>query len=150
MMDHADRLALVNRHVERINYDLLSQIVHHRPTDDAATKGIENDGKIEKTRPRRNIRYIRDPQPIDRLRVEVAIDEIRSRSAFFIALRRNDKPTSTMRSDKPVFVHQPPYATARNEKAEFPNFRMKTWTPVRFIGLMVQAEEHADKLVVSD
>lgn len=150
MMDHANGLALMNRHVKRIDDDLLSKVVRHRPADDAATKCVENDGKIKKTRPRGNIRYIGHPQAIDPLRMKVAIDEIGSGSAFFIASRRYDKPTSAMRSNKPVFVHEPPYATARNEKAKLSNFRMKTWTPVRFIGMMVQAEKHADKLVVGD
>jgi hypothetical protein len=49
----------------------------HRPADDPPTPRIEDDGKVEETRPRRYGRDIRHPELIRRRRREVALHEIR-------------------------------------------------------------------------
>jgi hypothetical protein len=50
----------------------------HRPTDDAPTVDIENDGEIEKAGPRWNVGDVRDPELVGRVGVEFAPDEIGS------------------------------------------------------------------------
>ena len=51
-------------------------MVRHRPTDDATAVDIEDDGKIEKAHPCRDIRDVRHPQLIRGGSREVALDEV--------------------------------------------------------------------------
>src|SRR5579862_2075387 len=48
MVNHIDRSALRERHVERLEHELGPQVRRHRPTDDPAAPRIEDDGEVEK------------------------------------------------------------------------------------------------------
>jgi hypothetical protein len=76
MVDHATRPPLPERHVEGIEHHLHVQAGRHRPAHDPATERIEHDRQIEEAGPSRNIGDIGHPQPIGRIRGEVAVDQI--------------------------------------------------------------------------
>jgi hypothetical protein len=44
-MDHVAGPALADRHLQRIDHQFRTQVVGHRPADDLAAPGIEDDGK---------------------------------------------------------------------------------------------------------
>ncbi len=66
----------------------------HRPADNATAEGIEHDREVEKARPCRNVGDAGDPQPIRRLRREVALNQVR-RLAATILDRGGDEPAPT-------------------------------------------------------
>src|SRR5262245_24325383 len=54
VMNHAVGSPLLKRHVERVQNEIGLERRAHRPADDAATPGIQDDGEVEKSGPRRN------------------------------------------------------------------------------------------------
>jgi hypothetical protein len=65
------------RHVQSAKHQLGGQCRGHRPADDPTAAGIEHDREIQKPRPRRNVGYVSYPQPIRRLRGEIALHQVR-------------------------------------------------------------------------
>jgi len=68
--------ARVERHVQRAEDELGPEVVGHRPADDPAAAGVQDDRQIEPPLPGRDIRHVRHPQPIWRHRAEGPLDEI--------------------------------------------------------------------------
>jgi hypothetical protein len=52
----------------------------HRPTDDPSAEDIQDDGEIEEAGTARHVSDVGDPEPVHRLRREVALYQIRRRS----------------------------------------------------------------------
>jgi hypothetical protein len=46
-MNHVGRAPLLKRHLERRQHELGTQVIGHRPTDDASAKRIENHGTVD-------------------------------------------------------------------------------------------------------
>src|SRR5579864_2418367 len=85
MVNHTLRFAPVKRHVERIQYKLGSQVLSHRPADNAAAVDVEYDGQEQETAPGWDVGDIRDPQLIPSACRKVTVDEIRRRPCIAIA-----------------------------------------------------------------
>src|SRR5438132_5178529 len=64
VMNHLGRSALRDGHVERGQDELGAEVGFHCPADDPATPRVEHDGEIQEAGPRRDVRDVRDPQPI--------------------------------------------------------------------------------------
>src|SRR5215471_18484391 len=64
VVDHAPGSPCHERHVQSIEHQSCGERGGHRPANDAAAEGVEHHREIEKTRPGRDIRDIRHPQPI--------------------------------------------------------------------------------------
>ena len=90
-MDDANRIALMNRHVERIEHELRLEIRVQSPTDNPAAEDVEHDRYEEESGKRRNVRDIRYPQLVRCIRGEVPIDEIGRRPRMAIAKGRNER-----------------------------------------------------------
>ena len=88
VMNHIDRPALRDGHIQRGQDELGAQMGCHGPADDAPTPRVEHDGEIQEAGPRRDVRDVRDPQPIRARRRELAIDEVRRRPRRLVAHRR--------------------------------------------------------------
>ena len=53
MVDHVLRTSLPQGHVQRVEHELGTQVVGHRPAHNAAGEGIDHHGQVEKTGPGR-------------------------------------------------------------------------------------------------
>jgi hypothetical protein len=119
-MNDPGRLALPQRHAERVQDQLGAQMARHRPADDAAAEGVEHDGEVKKPGQSRDERYVRDPELIRAIGREVAIHEVRRRSRIAITMRglhpappadtddlcRSHQPSHTLLPDRPAFGSQ--------------------------------------------
>jgi hypothetical protein len=76
VMDDVLRLALRHRHVQRREDELGAEMSFHRPADYSATPGVDHDGEKQKPGPGRDVRDVRDPQPVRARGRELPIDEI--------------------------------------------------------------------------
>ena len=83
-------LRCVPRHIQCIDHQLRRHFITDLPTDDTATPNIEDDGKKDKPLPGRHVSHIRYPPLVRCFSDKLAIDEIRRRTFFFIALRGDD------------------------------------------------------------
>jgi hypothetical protein len=73
VVDDIGRLALPQRHAERVQHQLCAEMVRHRPADDAAAERIEHDGEVKKPGQSRDERDVRDPELIGAVGSEVAV-----------------------------------------------------------------------------
>ena len=73
VVDDIGRLALPQRHAERVQHQLGAEMVRHRPADDLADPGIEHDCKVEEARGGRDERDVRDSELIGAVGSEVAV-----------------------------------------------------------------------------
>jgi len=55
MMDHILGTTSIDRHVERFEDQLGSQVIGHRPTDNAPTVGIDHYREIQEAGPGRDV-----------------------------------------------------------------------------------------------
>jgi len=60
VVNDAGRLTAEDRHVERIENELGTQMRRHRPADDTPAEHVQDDREKEKARPRRHIGYVSD------------------------------------------------------------------------------------------
>src|SRR5437660_3433695 len=130
VMNHLGRSALRDGHVERGQDELGAEVGFHRPADDPATPRVEHDGEIQEAGPRRDVRDVRDPQPIGAGRRELAVDEIRGRPRRLVAHRRVERfPTAhALHAGGP---HEPGDALAADLEAARREFSVDAWCAVR-------------------
>ncbi len=76
MVDHRRWLALLQSHLERLEHELGAEMTFHRPTDNAATPSVEDDGQIQESRLGPNVGDVGDPELIRPVGREVAIYEV--------------------------------------------------------------------------
>src|SRR6267378_2034676 len=62
VMHDAFRAPLPERHVERGEHELGSQVLSHAPADDSATVGIEDHRQVQEPGPRRDVGNVGDPE----------------------------------------------------------------------------------------
>jgi hypothetical protein len=114
-MDHASGPPRRQRHVQGIEHQLFGECRGHRPADDTTAIRIEHDGEIEKAGPCRNVGDIGHPQPIRRLRREIAFDQVWCLTV--VALDRGDDELASAHTGKTGSRHQPRDAFAANLNA---------------------------------
>src|SRR4051794_14266859 len=86
---------LADGHLQRIEDELCAQVVGGGPADDLAAPDIEHHGEIEEARCRRDERHVCDPQLVRATGGEVAVHQVRGRSAAVVTSRRH-WPAATM------------------------------------------------------
>lgn len=74
--NHVRRASLCRRHVKGVEDEAGVQRVAHAPAHDAPAEDIEHDGEVQKTRHRRDVRDVRDPELIGRGRAKRPFDQI--------------------------------------------------------------------------
>ena len=84
-MDDVGRLALSDRHVQRVKDELGFQTVPHSPADDPAGESIEHDGQIQEPGPGRHVGDVGNPENIRRIGIEVPVNQIAGRTDTFVA-----------------------------------------------------------------
>ena len=94
-------LPLRDRHVQRGQNQLGAQMRLHRPADDAARIHVEHDRQIQKSRPRRDVGDIGDPQPIGALGCRTADRPDPLDAGLRIRLRRDDVPPQRRAAQAP-------------------------------------------------
>ena len=112
VMDHPSGWSPQQRHVQGIKHQLPGERAGHRPADDAAAKGVEHDGEVDKARPGRDVGNVGDPQPVRRLRGEVALDQVGRLTT--IALDRGGDELASAHTGKTGLRHQPGDTLAAN------------------------------------
>src|ERR1700722_7676647 len=117
VVNDANRVAPIDRHVQRAEHEFGAQVIRHSPADDAPAEGVEDDGDIEKSDPSRNVRDIGDPKLIRAIGNELAVDEIRSRSSVWIANRCRG-PFAARSPVDMAFAHQSGDALAGDGNAD--------------------------------
>ena len=106
VMDHLLRPALTDSHLEGVQHELGAQMVCHRPADDLAAPGVEHDGQVEEPDRGWHIRDVGDPQPVRAIRGEVAIDQVRCRTALFVTTGCDRTAMAMAGAGQPRSPHQ--------------------------------------------
>jgi hypothetical protein len=75
-MNNVPRQTLRHRHVQCGEDEFGAEMGSHRPADDSATPGVDHNGEKEKPGPGRNVRDVRNPQPVRARDRELPNDEI--------------------------------------------------------------------------
>jgi len=110
-MDHVGRAATTQRQVQGIEHELRAQMRRHRPADHATTPDIEDDGEIEETGPRRDVRDVGDPELIRPASSEPPLDQIGRWAGRGVPDRRVELLPAT-HAPQPCHAHQPRDALA--------------------------------------
>jgi len=90
VVNHSERFAAKDGHLERADDQLFAHMVGHRPADDATAEDVENDGELQEAAPRRNVSDVGDPQLIGSIGGEAATGQVRRWLRVTIADRGND------------------------------------------------------------
>src|SRR6185436_19848292 len=77
MMNYSLRSPLRDGHFKSIKHEFRAQISRHRPTNHSPAEDIENHRQIQKSRPRRDVSNVSDPESVRRLCSKVTLDQIR-------------------------------------------------------------------------
>ena len=93
-MDDTPRLALPDRHVHRVDDELGLEVVSHRPSDDPAAEGVQDDRQIQESGPSRHIGDVRYPEHVRLMGIEVPVDQIAGRPQPFVADRGSRSPAA--------------------------------------------------------
>ncbi len=106
MVDDVLRPALPERHLQRIQNQLRTQVIGHAPAHNAPAEGIQHDGEIQKTGPGRNVGDVHHPQLVQCHHREIPLHQIRSAGRLGIAHHRRGflTPGNPLQSRGP---HQP-------------------------------------------
>ena len=130
VMHHGKGFSTIDRHLERINDEFLTHVVSHSPANNTPAEDVKHDGQIQETAPRRNVRYVSDPQCIGSIGDKASLDEIGCRSRVAITNRRNGRFASRSPVDIAI-AHQMGNALAANTNAVIDKFRMNSRTSIR-------------------
>ncbi len=101
-MDNVLRFTTEDRHVERVEHELGTQMRCHGPTDDTPAEDVQDDRKKQKAGPRRHVGYVSDPKLIRCGRCKVPLDQIRCRSRIAIAYRGLETLATTGSLNSPL------------------------------------------------
>lgn len=128
-MDDVLRPSAENRHIERFENEVGTQMIGHRPTKDAPAVRIKDHGQIQKAAPGRDVRDVGDPQLIRFISAKLPIHEIWCRASISIADRRN-RAFTTRGPGNMTFSHQASDAFARNGDTFFAQLDLNPRTTV--------------------
>jgi len=106
MMDDVAGLPLSDRHFQRVQHEFRSQIVCHRPADDLAAPGVENNGQGEKPRRSRDVGNVRHPECVRPVGGELAVDEIWGWPSLLVAPRRGGTTLAMAGANQTCGPHQ--------------------------------------------
>ena len=105
VVNDGERFAAIDGHIERIHDQLFAHMIRHCPSDDASAKDIEHNGEVQKAAPRRDVRYVGDPQLIGCVGDEAPFDKIGCRPGVAISNRRDRRLASRSPVNRPI-AHQ--------------------------------------------
>jgi hypothetical protein len=105
VMDHLVRTALGESAFDRAQHQLRSQVILHRPADNAPAEHIQHDRQVHESRPSGNVGDIRYPQSIRCCRLKVPLHQIFGRLRVRIAPRSRDESAPT-HPTQPGRAHQ--------------------------------------------
>jgi hypothetical protein len=94
MMNYSLRSPLRDGHFKSIKHEFRTQISRHRPTDHSPAEDIENHRQIQKSRPRRDVSNVSDPESVRRLCSKVTLDQIRDSGGLPTTDRRSHAAVS--------------------------------------------------------
>jgi hypothetical protein len=140
--------ALPDRHLERLDDELGAHLLGHRPADAAATERIDDDSQVELALPGRDLGQIGYPEPIRRLRREVAAHEIRRRGDA----RDADRGLAVAAADQArqaALAHQPRDALAAHAHAAVTQLGMDARPAVGALALAVDRADRFEQLAVA-
>src|ERR1700722_5145059 len=130
VVNDAGRIAPVNRHIQRIEYELGAQVIRHGPANDAAAARIQHDGDVQESRPGRNIRDICDPELIRAISDELPVNEVRSWPRMRIVNGRGG-PLAARSPIDTAFAHQSGHTLAGYGDTDVAQVRMNARPPIR-------------------
>ena len=98
-----------HRHLEGIDHELCPHVGVHRPSNDPARMGVQDEGQVEEALPRRYVGDVRQPDPVRLSGHEVPAKQIRCRSSPRITASGSPFAASRATSE-PGGSHQPRYS----------------------------------------
>ena len=87
VMNDADWTALPQRHVERLEHQLGTQVIGHRTAHNPPAEGVDDDRQKQESGPGRHVGYIRNPQKVRCIGFKPALNEVRCRTEPVVAAR---------------------------------------------------------------
>ena len=71
---------MLDRHPERVKYEVGFEVVAHRPADDPAAEDVEHGGEVEDALTGLDVLEVADPEPVRLGSGEAPVDEVRAES----------------------------------------------------------------------
>jgi hypothetical protein len=97
-----------HRHVQRLEHELGSEMVGHRPAHDPPAERVEHHRQEQKTRPGRDVGDIGDPQTVGGIGHELALHQIGRRPRVFYGDAWSNSPCDGSRLEsRPGAVQLP-------------------------------------------
>jgi len=148
MHDADVRAASRDGHRERFDHELLAHVIGDRPPDDPPAVAVHHRRQVQPALPRPDVGDIRAPQPVDRGRVKVPLDEI-GRGSHPRDADRGAPPTPVQLPGQASGPHQPldPLTSDLDAVSE-PQLGVHARGPVRLAGLLVDARDPAGQQLV--
>ena len=97
VINDADWTELPQCHVERLDHQLGTQVIGHRPAHQPPAEGVDDDRQKQESGPGRHVGDVGNPKTIRRIGFEPALNEVRSWTEPVVAARvplRLDSPAS--------------------------------------------------------
>jgi len=140
--------ALPDRHLERFDDELGAHVLGHRPAHAAAAEAVDDDREIELALPRRDLGQVSHPQPVRRLRGEVATHEIRCRGDAGHT-DRGLALAPAHHARQPSLAHQPRNALAAHADAAVTQLGVDAGPAVGGLALSVDRGDRFEQLAVA-
>jgi hypothetical protein len=152
VMEHSTwRLATEQRHSQRVEDELLRHSMTHRPPNHAPRSQVENDGEIEPSLLGLDVRYIADPNAIDRLgrlHAKAPLQDVAGDRVRVLGIGRHAKST-TNANDHATAFHDAGNAVAANALALAPQYCVNARTTVRFTARCVNDLDLGQQLPIA-
>src|SRR6266849_2465403 len=136
VMHDASSFALPERHVERGEHELGSQVLSHAPADDSATVGIEDHRQVQEPGPRRDVSNVGDPELVRGICTELPLHEIGGRLCITIAHGRRH-PSLEACALQPLGLHETSYTLFTDTDACFAQIHVDVGRTVSALGARV-------------
>jgi hypothetical protein len=108
--------AALDGHLERVDDELGPEVVGDRPADDPAAVAVHHRRQVQPPLPRADVGDVRAPEPVDRGRREVALDQVRGGPRALHADRGLAAPAADLPGQAGA-AHQPLDALATDTDA---------------------------------
>ena len=125
VVDHAQRLPLVDGHLQGIQDQFRSQMVGHRPTDNSSAEGIDHHCQVQEPGPCSDIGYIGDPELVRPVGGEITLDQI-GRRGFSRLSDRSTNPFPSANTLQARSTHETGHPLAPNSHSFIPQLLMHT------------------------
>ena len=149
MMNDALRAMTKDRHVERIDDELLAQVIRHSPADNTSTADVENDRQEQEAGMRGDIRNVCDPELVGTLRREISLDEIRRGRSVEIS-RSGHNPFAPRSTVATAFFNKSSDALVSNTNAYVSKLRLDSRRTVRRSRVMMNRFDSVAKGKICD